>query len=290
MTRTDDEIRSQPELWRRVAGGPTLDHVVARGRRMLVVGCGTSAFMAMSFAALREQAGFGETDWAYGSEVPTGRRYDVLLALSRSGTTTEIVDALGTLDAGTKILLTAVPGGPMASLVDHEVVLDFADEASIVQTRFPTTLLTLLRASLGADLTVPLADILPATEGPLPVDFAGYEHFVYLGTGWTIGLAHEAALKMREAAQAWSEAYPAMDYRHGPIAVAGQRSLIWIFGSSPPGLVDEVAATGARVVTGDLDPLAQLVQVQRLAVGAAAAKGLDPDHPRALSRSVVLTP
>ncbi len=66
---------------------------------MLVIGCGTSAFMAMSFAALRERAGFGETDWAYGSEVPVGRRYDTVLALSRSGTTTEIVDAVGTLGA-----------------------------------------------------------------------------------------------------------------------------------------------------------------------------------------------
>jgi fructoselysine-6-P-deglycase FrlB-like protein len=44
------------------------------------------------------------------------------------------------------------------------------------------------------------------------------------------------------------------------------------------------------VLTGTLDPLAQLVQVQRFAVATAAARGLDPDHPRALSRSVVLAP
>jgi glucosamine 6-phosphate synthetase-like amidotransferase/phosphosugar isomerase protein len=51
-----------------------------------------------------------------------------------------------------------------------------------------------------------------------------------------------------------------------------------------------VASTGAHVQTSDLDPLAQLVQVQRLAVAAAEARGLDPDHPRALTRSVVLAP
>jgi len=43
-------------------------------------------------------------------------------------------------------------------------------------------------------------------------------------------------------------------------------------------------------VTSDLDPLAQLVQAQRLAVSVAAARGLDPDRPRALTRSVVLAP
>ena len=288
MTLTADEIRSQPGLWRRVADGPVPEYLAARGRRMLVIGCGTSAFMAMSYAELRERAGFGETDWAFGSEVLTDRRYDTVLALSRSGTTTEIVDAMRELDAGTKVVLSAVQGGPLVPLVDQYLALDFADEASIVQTRFPTTAMSLLRAGLGTDLGPSIADSEVAVEGPLPVDPADFEHFVFLGTSWTVGLAHEAALKMREAAQAWSESYPAMDYRHGPIAVAGARSLVWIFGTPPAGLVDQVAGTGARVVTSALDPLAQLVQVQRLAVAAAEARGLDPDHPRALTRSVVL--
>jgi fructoselysine-6-P-deglycase FrlB-like protein len=290
MTLTEEEIRSQPDLWRRVSGDPVPDFLTDRGRRMLVIGCGTSAFMAMSYAVLREQAGAGETDWAYGSEVPLGRRYDTVLALTRSGTTTEIVEAVQTLEARRTAMVTAVPGGPLTSLVDHAVVLDFADEQSIVQTRFPTTTLAWLRAGLGHDPAPAVADCEAALERPLPVDPAAYEHFVFLGTGWTVGLAHEGALKMRESAQAWAESYPAMDYRHGPIAVAGPRSLVWMFGSPPPGLVEQVASTGAHVETSDLDPMAQLVQVQRLAVAAAEARGLDPDHPRALTRSVVLAP
>jgi fructoselysine-6-P-deglycase FrlB-like protein len=288
MTLTDEEIRSQPALWRQVSAEPVPDALTDRGRRMLVIGCGTSAFMAMSYAVLRERAGFGETDWAYGSEVPRGRRYDTLLALTRSGTTTEIVDAVQTLESQRTVMLTAVPGGPLTSVVDHTVVLDFADEQSIVQTRFPTTAMTWLRRGLGHDPAPAIADCEVALAEPLPVDPSGYEHFVFLGTGWTVGLAHEGALKMRESAQAWAESYPAMDYRHGPIAVAGSRSLVWIFGAPPPGLVDEVQSTGATVQTSTRDPLAQLVQVQRLAVAAAEARGLDPDHPRALTRSVVL--
>jgi glucosamine 6-phosphate synthetase-like amidotransferase/phosphosugar isomerase protein len=34
--------------------------------------------------------------------------------------------------------------------------------------------------------------------------------------------------------------------------------------------------------------MAELVRVQRLAVALALARGLDPDHPRHLARSVVL--
>jgi fructoselysine-6-P-deglycase FrlB-like protein len=289
MTLTEAEIRSQPGLWRRASTEAVPGFLTDRGRRMLVIGCGTSAFMAMSYADLRERAGFGETDWAYASEVPTGRHYDTLLALTRSGTTTEIIDAIQALDAGTALAITAVPGGPLTSLVDHTVVLDYADEQSIVQTRFPTTALTMLRTGLGVDVTPTIADCEAVIDRPLPADPADHDHFVFLGAGWTIGLAHEAALKMRESAQAWAESYPAMDYRHGPIAVAGPRSLVWMLGTPPPGLVEEVEGTGARVLTGTHDPLAQLVQVQRFAVAAAEARGLDPDNPRALSRSVVLS-
>jgi fructoselysine-6-P-deglycase FrlB-like protein len=288
MTATDDEIRSQPATWRQARDASIPPFLTAYGERMLVIGCGTSAFMAMSYAALREQAGYGETDWAYASELPTGRRYDTVLALSRSGTTTEIRDALTTLDAKTKVMLTAVAGGPLTELVDHTCVLDFADEASIVQTRFPTTTMTMLRAGLGADVTGSIADCEEAVAGTLPIDPAEFEHFVYLGTGWTVGLAHEAALKMRESAQAWSESYPAMDYRHGPIAVAGPSSAVWILGTTPSGLVEQVRAAGAYVVQSDLDPLAQLVQAQRAAVALAESRGLDPDQPKGLTRSVVL--
>ena len=93
---------------------------------------------------------------------------------------------------------------------------------------------------------------------------------------------------MREAAQSWTEAYPQMEYRHGPISIAEPGRVVWVFGEPVPGLLDDVAATGATVVCDDLDPVADLVRVQRLAVRLAEAAGLDPDRPRNLTRSVVL--
>jgi fructoselysine-6-P-deglycase FrlB-like protein len=93
---------------------------------------------------------------------------------------------------------------------------------------------------------------------------------------------------VREAAQAWSEAYPAMELRHGPVAVAGPRSLVWMLGDLPAGMADTVAATGARLHHDSLDPLAGLVLAQRFATALGAHRGLDPDRPRLLTRSVVL--
>ncbi len=289
--RTVLEIASQPQTW---AQALTLvpearDLLAAPGERVLALGCGTSAFVAQAYATLRERAGLGETDWAYGSEPPVARRYDRVVAITRSGTTTEILDALRELPTGTRrVGVTAVVGEPVDALLDERLLLDFADETSVVQTRFPTTLLTVMRAALGYDVEASLADVVTAVDSPLPLDVTEHDHFVFLGSGWTIGLAHEAALKIREAAQAWSESYPAMDYRHGPIAVARRGSLVTMFGTPPVGLVDAVRATGATVLTDDLDPLAQLVRAQRLAVALAESRGLDPDNPRALTRSVIL--
>ncbi|MFD0535501.1 hypothetical protein ACFQY7_18870 [Actinomadura luteofluorescens] len=66
---------------------------------MAVVGCGTSLYMAQAYAALREGAGHGETDAFAASEMPPGRRYDRVLALTRSGTTTEVLAVLDRLAA-----------------------------------------------------------------------------------------------------------------------------------------------------------------------------------------------
>lgn len=293
MSVTSTEINSQPAIWKQAAGladtyGPSL---TARGERMLVIGCGTSEYVAESFAALREAAGFGETDARYASEPILGRPYNRVLALSRSGTTTEVIDALRSIPPAVhKVGITAVAGMPLDDCVDERVLLDFADEESVVQTRYPTASLILMRAALGQQVDHLEVACQRALTEPLPLDPAGVDHFVFLGTGWTLGLAHEAALKTRETAQANAESYPMLDYRHGPIAVAGPTSVVWFLGEPPARLLRDVQATGARVVYGEQDPLVQLVVAQRFAVSLAESRGLNPDQPRHLSRSVILEP
>jgi CRISPR-associated protein Cas5a/b/c len=285
------EIESQPTTWGRAV--QLAGHVSAQlpepGRRIALIGCGTSFYIAQAAAILRERAGAGESDAFVASEMPSERRYDAVVAISRSGTTTEVVRALVALPAGVPSLaLSAVAGTPVVQAADDTVLLDFADEESIVQTRFATSALALWRAHVGENLTAAIADAQSALAAPLPREPSEYEHFVFLGHGWTIGLACEAALKFREAAGAWTEAYPAMEYRHGPISVAGPGSLVWFLGPAPDGLVADIQATGASVVAGTLDPMAELVQIQRAAVSLAESRGLDPDQPQHLTRSVVL--
>jgi glucosamine--fructose-6-phosphate aminotransferase (isomerizing) len=290
MNDTSAEIASQPDVWQRgiALAGTARPVLAARGERMLVLGCGTSWFVAQSIAELRESAGLGETDAVCASEYVPRRHYDRVVAVTRSGTSTEVLDALRQVPAGTRrVAVTAVSGEPVDDLVDDRLLLDFADERSVVQTRFPTTVLAIARAAYGTNLGTLIADGREALTAPLPVDPSHIEHLVFLGTGWTVGLAHEAALKAREAAQAYSESYPALDFRHGPVAVAGRNSLVWSLGAVP-GELDEVAhSAGATAYRDRLDPLAQLVLAQRFALALAAHRGLNPDRPRLLTRSVV---
>ena len=290
MSAIAQELATQPACWRRaVEVAASLDgELGGPSERVAVAGCGTSLHVARAYAALRESSGAGETDAFPASEFPPTRHYDRLVAITRSGTTTEVLQLLERIGDTPRSVITADAASPAASIADAAVALGFADERSVVQTRFATTALALLRATLGEDLAVAIGDGERALVDPFEPELAGFEHVVFLGHGWSAAIADEAALKLREATRTYSEAYPAMEYRHGPISLAGERTLVWILGSSDPTVAEDVAATGATVREAALDPMAELVLVHRAAVALAEAKGLDPDHPAHLSRSVVL--
>ena len=285
MTYLRDEIASQPACWERAASmaGSVASVLPAPGERVAMIGCGTSYYMAQSYAALRG----GVTDAWPASEF-TDRGYDRVIALTRSGTTSEVLAALERVPAGVPtVAITADASTPIASAAGSLVTLDFADERSVVQTRFATSALVLLRASLGEDVSA--LGAAAALSSPLAQALVDASQVTFLGTGWTIGLANEAALKLREAAQAWTESYYAMEYRHGPISIAAPGRAVWIFGPAPEGLVAELRGIGAHVEQWTAgDPLADLIRAHRLAEAVASAQGLNPDQPRNLTRSVIL--
>lgn len=286
----DREIASQPEIWRKTAlFAPTVAHLLPKsGERIAVVGCGSSWFMSQAYASLREAAGQGESHYFTASEYIYSRNYDRVVAITRSGTTTETIELLRNLKGKVPtVVLTAVPRSPVTELTADSIVMDFADEKSVVQTRWATAALGLLRTQFGTDLN----ELSKQAEIALSLDLGDLpkmDEITYIGTGWTIGLALEAALKTRESAQFWAEAYPAMDYRHGPLAISQPGRAVWAFGEIEPALVSDIAQTGATFESSTLDPMAHLIKAQRLAIELARVRGLNPDYPRNLSRSIIL--
>jgi fructoselysine-6-P-deglycase FrlB-like protein len=291
MSYLTDEIASQPECWAKAielaaSAGSALP---APGERVAAIGCGSSLNVARCYAALREAAGQGETDAFPASEVPPARHYDRMVYISRTGTTTEVLDALRQAppDARTTAIC-ADPGSPLADEAGVALILDFSTERSVVSSRFITSTIVLLRAHLGQDLRALPDAAARELARPLPPGLADHREFTFLGRGWAAGVADEAALKLREAARTWSESYPAMEYRHGPISVSDEHTVVWALGQVPPSLLADARRTGAMIIASDADPLTALTGAQRLAAELAERQGIDPDQPRALSRSVIL--
>ncbi len=287
----EQDIASQPGIWTLAAELARAESasLTRHGARLAVIGCGTSYFVAQAIAALREFRGLGESDAFPASEFPADRQYDEVIAISRSGTTTEVVRALEAVPPSCPSLaLTGLAGSPVARAASKAVILDFANEKIVVQTRFATAVVAFARTWLGDDLAPVASAVQDAAGEPLPVDPERFEQFVFLGKGWTSGLASEAALKVRESAGVWAESYLAMEYRHGPISATSASTLVWAFGDVDPGVLEATARTGATIRANGDDPLAELVLAQRMAVALALARGRDPNAPRHLTRSVVL--
>ena len=285
----ETEIHSQPASWRRAADLAAHLRTLLPDGQIALVGCGTSFYVAQAVAALWEARGHGQADAFAASEMPARADYSRVVVISRSGTTTEVVDLLGRLGAVPTLAIVGVHPGPVSEAAAAVLDLGFADEESVVQTRFATSVIAVFRALLG-DSMGPVADQAAEVLSRPALQFDGARRFVFLGTAAAVGLANEAALKMREAALTVTESYPAMEYRHGPIALAEPGVVVWMLGTAPAGLAEQVRRTGAVVVDDDLDPLVDLVRVQSAAVAIARVKGLDPDQPRHLTRAVHLDP
>ncbi|SFR71345.1 Fructoselysine-6-P-deglycase FrlB with duplicated sugar isomerase (SIS) domain [Agromyces sp. CF514] len=290
---TRAELTSQPDIWAQALDLPAeqLALLPAAGEKVLVVGCGTSYYVGDAYAYLRNDAGLGRTRAAIPSEMTWVDDDEHIVVISRSGTTADVVEVVERFRDTHRI--TALLGDtdtPLGRLcADRTVHLGFADEQSIVQTRFATTGLTVLRSSIGAAPETLVADGRAALALDLPADPATLRHVVFLGHRWGVGVAYEAALKVRESAGFWTESYPVWEYQHGPISCAGEHSLVWFLDDVPESVVADVRATGAAVYSNDLDPQANLVLVHRLALALALEAGRNPDTPPFLNRSVLAT-
>ena len=168
---------------------------------------------SLSGAHMRQELTSQPQTWAQAAEMrdaqallPASGARIAVVALTRSGTTTEVLELVDRIKGRIRTIgVIGDPDSPLVSLVDDAVLLPFADEQSVVQTRFATTALALFRASLGEDLSAAIADAAAVLTEPIDDELRDAEQYTFLGRGWTIGLAHAAALKMRESSQSWTE-------------------------------------------------------------------------------------
>lgn len=315
MNPTVRSITEQFPYWQR-AEAPT--PLSSRAPHVLL-GCGTSYYLAQSVAAALNGAGVLSLavpggEWLARPEayLPAGTPAHVI-AFSRSGESTETVQAARrSRAAGLRVTaLTCAPGSAITRHADEVLCSETHPEEGIVMTASAS--LMLLAGLRLAGLELEDADIrasgalLEEAGARYPSLIGGRSHFVFLGAGPLYGIAQEGALKLQEMSLTYTQAYHPLEYRHGPISLVDEHTVVVLL-SHPDGgaqeahLVQDVRSKGARVLTfggdGDLgldlppDPVKRAVMVlpalQMLGECVAQAKGLDTTAPRWLTKVVTL--
>jgi len=281
-TRTLREIVEQPEAWAaamRSFGTAAPD--VARLFRerdpdeVIFTGCGSSYCLSMTAAAsmqsvagLRARAVPASEILQYPGSVFVPGSRPLLVASSRSGTTTETVRAVEVAHRrGIQTLsFTCTSRSPLARQADVSVHSPKGREESVVMTKSFSSLLllSLLLAADRAGSSALRGELrrLPALGRrivkvalTLCADLGAREsRFVFLGGGPAYGIAWEAMLKMTEMAQRPAVAYHPLEFRHGPIAAVGPETVAVLFGSRAGArleadLAGDLRRSGAMVVS-----------------------------------------
>jgi glucosamine--fructose-6-phosphate aminotransferase (isomerizing) len=285
MSYTLQEIESQPAVWRSVLhdfkGGIKSLEGFIKGlefKRIIAIGCGSTYYLGQTAAQLLTlQTGYpaqaypSSEAWLMPDLFPV--KDTLLLAISRSGTTTETIRAVERYrsDEGKNIVvITCYPESPLAKLADFVLSAVEAQEASVVQTRSFTSMVLLsagFACVLGDQMHLlaemeKLPDILERLVGKYGLwpkiwaDHDKYKKIFFLGNGPNYGLACEAMLKVKEMSLSWTEAYHTLEFRHGPMSLVDDHTLVVGFVSDTirqPELdvLHDLQKLGARIVLCD---------------------------------------
>lgn len=312
-----DAIRRSRDAW-------SPDHIV-------ITGCGSPLFLGSTAAHLLTRVGgvhvpitMAPADELRRSPliIAPSPENTLLLAISRSGATSELLDAVAEFRrAGGREVWAVTCRSESAIVPASDIAIAFDDgfEASVAQTRSFSSMLVavgalaatlggsdLAEASLLGAVGREAIDIATAKVASLDLGSA-VTRIDFVGSGENYGLAREATLKMSEMALTSSAAYHVLEYRHGPISMTDEGSLLvaLIDGdheASERSVLLDVERFGGRTIAIDdswwpaeaaalptwARPVLRMPALQLLAHRRATSLDRDPDHPPHLSPVVFL--
>jgi len=331
--RFEQEIFAQPDVWDAIA---TSDHAARLARaidsEVLFVGSGSSLFAAQLGAVALRRHGVRAQALA-----TTETRLDhnayagcVVVALSQSGRSTDLLDALDVLAPRRLVALTNTVDSPLGRRADVAIDIGAGDEVTVSASKSltATAAIVLWAASLVAGdrlrTALMLAETADAVRSWLMSDdvasviAAGTElgsksNVVVLGSAYGLPIARECAFKLKEASYLHAEGFAAGEFRHGSIAMVDDSyGGVAIVDDATHDVVAqslrECAAAGARCfsvgnrptdddvprlgprVDESFNALAWLVTTQLLALHAGRSRKIESDAPRVLKKALVASP
>ena len=255
--------------------------------------------------------------------VPVDYRGVLVVGVSQSGATSEIVEVVSALRAAgaRTIAITNDPVSPLAEAAGRVIDLGAGPELAVPATKTVTATLlafVLLAEGVAGRSLVPAADLadLPGRIADLLADEASVaqaaerlvdaRQLVTVARGYLLAAARETALKLRETSGILAEGWSGADLRHGPVAAIDARVPVISLRTTGPAAADterleaELAARGANVLHINDQPGADLplppgmpeqlanigavVRGQHLARLVSLRRGIDPDQPLGLNK------
>ena len=245
----------------------------------------------------------------------------LFIAISQSGKSPDLLTATENAKQGgaLTVALCNSADSPLMQLVDVPVPLHAGPETSVAATKSYIASLSAI-AQLVAHWTddQALLRALPDTPSLLArawhCDWSaaaetlrGAVNLFVVARGFGLGIAQEAALKLKETCGLHAEAFSAAEVKHGPMALVREEFPVLMFtqrDDTEAGIQElaaEFAARGARVLIAGseapgavtlptiaahpvIEPLLRIQSFYRMAETLARSRGLDPDHPPHLNK------
>ena len=340
---TYNEIKSQMEAWTQaieVTGSISLPKADDYGQ-VIFIGCGSTYYLSLAAAALYQELtgcparAIPAGELLLNSTASVGRignppgrdgipPHELLVAISRSGTTSETLKAVETFRDQKRGDILAISNYEevLSQLADVNIVIDKGQEQSVAQTRSFASMYVAASAFCARmagrkDLVESMGKLPEAGNSVIHhyESFAreigsnlNFDRFYFLGSGIRYGLACEVNLKMKEMTLTHSEPFHFLEFRHGPMSMVNETAVVVGMLSDASRahelkVLSEMKTLGATVasfgeagtdvvfesgIPESVRGVLYLPVLQLMAFYRSVAKGLNPDRPKHLTAVVKL--
>ncbi len=329
---TYNEIKSQTQAWAQALDVVNASHLPNAGDydQVIFTGCGSTYYLSLSAAALYQELTGRAARAVPGGElllnsqtVLTDQK-TLMIAISRSGTTTETVKAVEKFKRENRgdVLVISNYNEILSGMANVNIVINKGQEESVAQTRSFASMFVAVSAfcarMAGRDDLITAMAGLPKIGDRLMEKYESYakgigenldfDRFYFLGSGIRYGLACEVNLKMKEMTLTHSEPFHFMEFRHGPMSMVNQNAVVVGMLSEVNRIHEAKVLSEMRILGGTVAAFGEseadvvfesnipeivrsvlyLPVLQLMAFYRSVKKGMNPDRPNNLTAVVKL--
>ena len=331
-TRT--EILSQTDAWAQALDVTTASNLPKAGDydQVLFTGCGSTYYLSLAAASLYQELTGRSAKAVPGGEMLlnpktalTENGKTLIVAISRSGTTTETVKAVEMFKAEKRgdVVVISNYNEVLSRMADANIVIDKGQEQSVAQTRSFASMYVAVTA-FAAKMAAGRSDLLDAMKRLPEVgtrilgkyetyaksigENLEFDRFYFLGSGIRYGLACEVNLKMKEMTLTHSEPFHFLEFRHGPMSMVNEKAVVVGMLSEQNRVHEAKVLSEMKMLGGTVASLGEseadvcfesnipenvrgvlyLPVLQLMAFYRSLVKGLNPDSPNNLTAVVKL--